>query len=309
MKIAIFAFLALVSTLSAGDYVADYSALKTKVGKDKMDQYLADWRKREPDNPDAWIHSANWTLEMASAVQIQGKDGKLLPKGEYNVELRNGQMVIVGPDGKPAGQIGGSQPDVDGVRKAAAYLVEARKKWPQRVDIHSGLATIYAQGQLWKEHLETLRTLTVAARENAGKLRWCHDEKLGAPEEEFIAGQLHSFAIKQFRLENPQADERFREIAELTVQACPKSAKGYNDMAVYYGLSENWKGAQPVLEKASEVAPDDALVWMNLGDNCVRLGQPDAARKAYQKVLDLKPDAELKQAAEAALKKLGKTKK
>jgi Flp pilus assembly protein TadD len=80
-------------------------------------------------------------------------------------------------------------------------------------------------------------------------------------------------------------------------------------MAVYWGLSENWKEAQPVLEKAAAVAPDDSLVWMNLGENCERLGKTDEARKAFQKVLDLKPEGELKQAAEVALKKLGKAKK
>jgi tetratricopeptide (TPR) repeat protein len=307
MKAMLAAALLLAATLHASDYQADYAALKAKVGKDHLEQHLADWRKREPESPDAWILSANWALEQADGVAIRSTKGTALPQGNYKLEMRNDKIVVIGADGKPAGNIV-PDPSQAGIVKAAWYISEGLKKWPYRADMHCGLATVYARGEFWPEHVAALRGLVAAARRQPGKLRWCHNEPLDQSEPEFLADKLHSFAIQQFELENKAADLRFFEIAQITVRACPNSPKGYNDLAVYHGLSKNWKAAQPVLEKAAQVAPDDALVWMNLGDNSVRLHRDDMARTAYQHVLDLKSDAALVKDADAKLEALDKAK-
>jgi tetratricopeptide (TPR) repeat protein len=308
MKAILAAMMLATATLHASDYKKDYADWKAKVEEAHRDQALADWRKREPDNPDAWVLSANWALEQAGSINIRGAKGAPLPKGNYKLELRDGKMVVIGADGKPAGDIV-PEPGRAGTTKAASYLIEGLKKWPYRADMYCGLATIYAQGQLWPEHMATLRAFVDAARLQAGKLRWCHDEALDAPEDVLLADKLHSFAIAQFDLQNEAADKRFFEIAQLVVRACPKSAKGYNDIAVFHGLSKNWKAAQPALEKASQVAPDDALVWMNLGENCDRLGKTDAARRAFQQVIDLNTDPSLVKDAQAKLEALGQKKR
>ena len=125
-------------------------------------------------------------------------------------------------------------------------------------------------------------------------------------EAEFVAEQLHSFAMRQYEQETPDGDRRFLEISKLLVETCPKSAKGYNDVAVGYGLTKDWKAMQPVLEKAAEIAPDDAIVWMNLGDNSSRLEKKAAARKAYERVLGLKPKPDMLKDAQEKLAKLAK---
>ena len=307
MKAMLAALLLAAGALHASDYSQDYKALKEKVGKENMDKTLADWRKLDPGNPDAWIHSANWAMEQADGIAIRSKKGPLLPEGEYKAELRGDQIVVLGPDGKPAADIVGDRSRV-GIAQAAAYLSAALKKWPYRADIHCGLATVYARGEMWPAHTAALRAFVDAAHGQKGKLRWCHDEPLGEPEDVFLAEKLHSFAAEQFQMENKAADQRFFEIAQILVRACPKSPMGYNDIAVYHGLTKNWKAAQPVLEKAASVAPDDALVWMNLGDNCVRLGKTDAGRKAYQHVIELRSDDKLVKDAESKLSAMDKPK-
>ena len=307
MKAMLAAVILAAATLHAGDYRQDYAALKEKVKKEDMEKYLADWRKREPNNPDALILSANWELEQADGVAIRGKQGAL-PQGNYKLEMRSDKVVVIGKNGKPVGDIV-PDPSRAGIVKAAWYISEGLKKWPHRADMHCGLATVYARGEFWTEHVEALRAFVDAARRQAGKLRWCHEEPLDATEDEFLADKLHSFAHQQFELENKAADQRFFEIAQITVRACPKSPKGYNDLAVYHGLTKNWKAAQPVLEKAALIAPDDALVWMNLADNSVRLSKTDAARKAYQHVVELNSDAALVKDAQEKLGEMGKPKR
>ncbi len=308
MKATLAAVLFAAVTLHASDYVQDFKALKDKVGKDDLDKTLADWRKKDPGNPDAWILSANWALEQADGVKVRSNKGPALPQGKYSLELRDDKMVVIGADGKPAGDIVANRSRVR-ILKAAWFISEGLKKWPYRADMHCGLATVYARGEMWPEHVEALRAFVDAAQSQKGKLRWCHDEPLDEAEGEFLADKLHGFAHEQFELENKAADQRFFEIAQIIVRACPKSAKGYNDVAVFHGLSKNWKAAQPVLEQAAAIAPDDALVWINLGDNCARMGKTDAARKAYQHVVELRSDDALVKDAEGKLGAMDKPKR
>ena len=307
MKAVLSALLIFAAPLCAGEYQKDFADLKAKVPKEKMDAHLADWRTREPENPDAWILSSNWTLEQADGVEMRGKNGKKLPEGDYKMEMQGERIIIVGKDGKPLGEMISAM-NPDGVRKAAGFLGEALKKWPHRADIHCGLATIFARDGFWKEHVETLRAFAKSAHEQAGKLRWCHDRALDEAEEEFVAGQLHSFAMRQYEKETPEGDRQLLEIGKLLVETCPKSVKGYNDVAIAYVLAKDWKAAQTVFEKAAEIAPDDSIVWMNLGDNSARLGNKPAARKAYERVLELKPKPEMLKDVREKLAKLEKDK-
>jgi len=242
------------------------------------------------------------------AINFQHRGKGPLPQGNYELVEKDGKIIIV-QNGKQVGEVGPGGYNSDAVRRAGGYLVEALKKWPHRVDIHCGLATIYARGDLWKEHVAALESFGIAAREQAGKLRWCHNEELGAPEEQFVADKFHSFALRQFEQETKEGDARLFAIAKIAIAACPKSAKGYNDAAIYHGLTKNWKAAQPMLEKAAAIAPDDTLVWMNLADNFVRLKDKAGARKAYQHVLDLNPPAEMRATARKKLAGLGKAAK
>ena len=144
MKAVLSALLIFAAPLCAGEYQKDFADLKAKVPKEKMDAHLADWRTREPENPDAWILSSNWTLEQADGVEMRGKNGKKLPEGDYKMEMQGERIIIVGKDGKPVGEMVSAM-NPDGVRKAAGFLGEALKKWPHRADIHCGLATIFAR--------------------------------------------------------------------------------------------------------------------------------------------------------------------
>ena len=305
MKAMLAAAFLMAATLHASDYQADYAALKAKVGREHLEQHLAEWRKSEPDNPNAWILSANWALDEADVAIVDRGEGATLPPGNYKLEMREGKVVVIDAKGKVAGGIV-PDPAQAGIVKAAWFISEALKKWPHRADLHCGLATVYARGAFWPEHVAALRGFVNAARSQAGKLRWCHDAPLDAPEDVFLADKLHSFARQQFDHESKGADQRFFEIAQMTARACPKSPKGYNDLAAYHGLSENWKAAQFLLERAAKVAPDDALVWMNLGDNSQRLGRAEVARNAYQHVIDLQSNPALVKDAQAKLEALGK---
>lgn len=220
------------SPLSASDYVGDFERLKADVPAKKMESHLADWRKREADNPDAWILSANWFFEQASAVTISTKKPEA------------GDLALVDPKtGETKGSIGTGEFDAVMTNHAAGFLREAITRWPNRLDLHCGLAHMMQESGQWEAEMAALRALAQAARTHAGKLRWCHDEALEVSDQEFLAKQLHSSALVQFRKETAEGDTHFREIAQLIIEACPGQAQGHNDLAVFHGLSQNWAAA------------------------------------------------------------------
>ena len=48
-------------------------------------------------------------------------------------------------------------------------------------------------------------------------------------------------------------------------------------------LGDNAQEALRLVEKARELAPKNALVWLWLSKACVETGQPEKARKAFEK--------------------------
>lgn len=282
--------------VAGADYSGDYAALKKKVPADQMEAHLAHWRTSQPEDPDAWILSANWSFEQAQSESI----------AVTTQPAREGDLAVTDPKtGKTVGSLSTStRADPERLKTATGLLREAAKRWPQRLDIHCGLAHMLEASGAWGEQLDAMRALLAAVREHPGKLRWCHGEPLDAPESAFVASKLHSYALHQFEKETPETDARFHTVAKLIVASFPDSALGHNDLAIFHGLKKNWRAVQTALEAAAKAAPEDALVWANLGDNSVRLSNAKRARTAYEKVIALNSDLRMVTHAQAGLAKL-----
>ena len=273
-------------------YSADYAGLKKKVSPEKMEDYLAEWRKREPGNPDSYILSANWYFEQAmNVVSITTKP----PEGK-DFGLRDQK-------GNVAGSI--SSGSAAGANQAAEFLRAALERWPERFDIHCGVAHMMQETSQWDAEIAALRNAAAAVKSSGEKLRWCHADKIAPPLDEFVASKFHSFALRQYEREDEDGMKRMQAIAELLVEVAPNRPEGYNDLAAVKGTSQDWAGMQALLEKAVAVAPQDGLVWLNLGDNSVRLGRTDRAREAYRHVLKITKDKDSRRAAQDALRELG----
>jgi tetratricopeptide (TPR) repeat protein len=278
----------------ASSYDDDMAALRKKYPADKLEQVLKEWREKDPGNPDAWILSASYYFNRgAQELSISTK-----PATEGDIVLKDAKS------NKPAGSISFGRPRTLGeVDQAVELLRTAMKRWPDRLDIPFGLAYMFQETGQWEGEREAIEAgLKLAA--SGGAVHWCHGEDLPEPLESFLADSLHDYAAPQYRANTPAGLQHLREIAELAVKACPHQAKGYNDLAITYCVDQDWKGAQPFLEKAAEVDPKDGLVWMNLGDNFKRLGEPKRALETYQHVLKYSDDEEMKAGARQAIREL-----
>ena len=272
-------------------YRSDYAELKKKVSADKMEKHLAEWREREPGNPDAYVLSANWYFEQAmSAVNVTTKP----PEGK-DFEIRD-----------KAGNVAGSVSfgSAAGANQAGDFLRAALERWPERFDIHCGLAHMMQETSQWDAEIAALRNAAAAVKEHRKDLRWCHAERVQAPTEQFVAEKFHSFALRQYERENEDGIQRMQTIAQLLVEVAPNCPEGFNDLAIVKGVAKDWAGMQELLEKAAAVAPRDDLVWLNLGDNSLRLDRKERAAAAYRHVLKITKNKEYQRAAREGLEKL-----
>jgi tetratricopeptide (TPR) repeat protein len=288
-----------------GDYQDDFAMLKKKVPAQEMEGYLTNWREREPNNPDAWILTANWLFEKSDALDIN-LGGNALAPGNYVIKSIDGEMFAFDPKtDKQIGRINVHEArHAQLARQAISMLVEAREKAPHRLDIHLGIAHALDKLEAEDERIAALKIMVAAARTYAGKLRWCHDEPLGRDEEQALVHPLHQCALSYYSKETAEDDTRFFEVVQLMVQACPNRPETWNDLAISANLKKDWTGVQKALMKACEIAPEDSIVLYNLGTNSMKLGLRAVAIKAFEKVVHLNNDPETAKAARRELQKI-----
>lgn len=174
------------------------------VDRKKAEALLAEWREKQPDDPEAWIASTNFLLPVAfPAVYIsEGKGGK----------------TIGGPDKKLQEQT------VD-------YLVTANQKFPNRLDIWMGLAYLYGSemGDFDSE-LKVLQRMAVYAKSHGDELRWLKGARLPAPAEQFVPGQLHVNARAYYDMGTKKGYESCEKIARVAIENYPQNALAHKDL-------------------------------------------------------------------------------
>jgi tetratricopeptide (TPR) repeat protein len=275
------------------DYAARFKELSQQKADAQIEPLLKEWREKSPNDPDAWITSANYYFGQRQTIISTKKPGK----GDFALTNKK--------TGKTAGSIS-FEPDKGTAKRAVELLQEATKKFPDRLDIWCGLAFIQQENGDFDSELATLKSMVAYAHDHPAQLQWLKGEKLSDPPDQFLAKKLHSYGLYYEKKENPEDDQRFFKIATLATERFPTLPYGFNDVAMFYSIGGDQAKTREWLEKANRVAPKDTLVLMNLGRICSQLGDNPAARKWYEEVVKVEPNGEY---AEQAKEKLGELKK
>lgn len=275
------------------DYAARFKELQEKKADVQIEPLLNEWRAQKPNDPDAWITSANYYFNQRRTIISTKKP----QKGDFALTDEK--------TGKQAGSIS-FEADKKAINRAVELLQEATTKFPDRLDIWCGLAFIQQESGDFDSELATLKSMTAYAHDHSAQLQWLKGEKLSEPPEQFVAKKLHSYGLYYEKKENPEDDQRFFKIATLATERFPNLPYGFNDVAMFYSISGDQAKTREWLEKANRVAPSDTLVLMNLGRVCSKLGDNRAARKCYEEAVKVEPKGEY---AEQAKEKLVELKK
>lgn len=283
-------------SLIAADYETRFQELK-KENSPKIEQLLNEWREKQPDDPDAWINSANYYFDRASDINTSTKRPD---KDDY--ALTN----------EKTGEVVGSlafTTDPRFTKIAIGYLEEAAKRFPQRLDVWCGLSYSLQEAGDFDRQFSVIKECVAYAKERPDTLRWLKGQPLSTPAESFVPEKLHGYSTYYMKKGTSVDDERFLKIVQFIGDSYPKHCYAFNDLAAYYSSKHDRTKVREYLEKAHVADPSDVIVLLNLGDSCVNSHDLKSARLYYQKVLDLKPEAEDLAAAKRALQELDKNEK
>jgi len=280
-----------VGAKSATAYSARYDQLIDQHAEAQIVPLLTEWREKAPDDPNAWITSANYYFNQRQTNISAKKPGP-------------GDIRLTDKKGKLAGSISFEQTK-ENVKRAADILEEATTKFPDRFDIWCGLAFIYQETGDFDNQLATLKKMVAYAREHPAQLKW-EGEPLNEPADKFVPEKLHEYGLYYEKKENPEDDKRWFQISILATQQYPNHAEGFNDAAGYYADLGEWQKARESLEKARQIDPKSVGALINLGNVSVKMKDSTSARKYFEEALKLDPNGEYAQEAKEALRKLNK---
>jgi tetratricopeptide (TPR) repeat protein len=279
-------------TASGQEYAHRFRQLLDQHAVGQIEPLLTEWREKAPDDPDAWITSANYYFNQGQPNISTKKPGP----GDFKLTDKK--------TGKQAGSISFEQ-DKANVKRAADLLQEATTKFPDYLGIWCGLAFLYQESGDFDNELATLKKMVAYAREHPAQLKW-EGKPLEEPADKFVPEKLHEYGLYYEKKENAEDAKRWFQISTLATQQYPNYAEGFNDAAGYYADVGDWKKAREFLEKAHEIEPKSVGALVNLGNVSVEMKDYSTARKYFEEAVKLEPNGQYAQEAKQALRKLKK---
>src|SRR5437764_9928958 len=236
---------------SGKEYARRYRQLLDQHADDQIEPLLTEWREKAPDDPDAWITSANYYFNERQTNISTKKPGP-------------GDITLTDKKGKLAGSISFEQ--VEGSKKRAIDLLqEATAKFPNHLDIWCGLAFMYQESGDFDSELSTVKKMVAYTRAHPAQLKWLKGQPLGKPADKFVPEKLHEYGSYYEAKENAEDDKRWYQIATLATEQYPNDPQGFKDAAGYWADIGEWQNARESFEKAQQLDPKSAVALIALG--------------------------------------------
>ena len=279
-------------TASGQEYARRYRQLLDQHADGQVEPLLTEWREKAPDDPDAWITSANYYFNQRQTNISAKKPGP-------------GDFALTDKKGKLAGSISFEQSN-ENMKRAADLLQEATTKFPDHLDIWCGLAFMYQESGDFDNELATLKRMVAYAREHPKQLKWLKGAPLSEPADKFVPDKLHEYGQYYEKKENPDDDKRWFQIATLATEQYPNNPEGFNDAAGYWADIGEWQKAREMVEKAHQINPKSVGALLNLGNISVEMKDFAGARKYFEEAVKLDPNGKYGRHAKESLQKLKK---
>src|SRR5437899_7183797 len=275
---------------SGQEFAHRYRQLLDQHAEAQIEPLLTEWREKAPDDPDAWLTSANYYFNQRQTNISTKKPGP-------------GDITLTDKKGKLTGSISFEQNKVD-MKRAADLLEEATTKFPDHLDIWCGLAFFYQESGDFENELSTLKKMVAYAREHPAQLKWLKGEPLSEPADKFVAEKLHDYGSYYEKKENAEDDKRLFQISTLATEQYPNHPAGFYDAAGYWADIGEWQKARESSEKAHQIDPKSVRALIALGQVSVEMKDFASARKYYEEALKLEPNGQYAQEAKERLRKL-----
>jgi tetratricopeptide (TPR) repeat protein len=277
---------------SGQEYARRYRQLLDQHAEAQIEPLLTEWREKVPDDPDAWITSANYYFNQR----------------QTRLEMKSPSPGDITLTDKRTGKVGSIsfEQDKPGMKRAADLLQQATTKFPDHLDIWCGLAFMYQESADFDSELSTLKKMVAYAREHPTQLKWLKGEPLSEPADKFVPDKLHEYGLYYERKENAEDAKRWFQISTLASQQYPSDVNAWIDIGGYYADMSEWKKAIESFEKARALNPKSQMILVNLARFSLELKDNAGARRYFEEGLKVDPKGDYSQEAKEALRKLKK---
>jgi type IV pilus biogenesis/stability protein PilW len=172
--------------------------------------------------------------------------------------------------------------------KAEEHLRGAIRKKPDYADARNNLGIVLAGRKAWDE---AIREFEAAAA----------NVVYTTPERAYFnLGEAY-----RAKGDSTNAEGSYRR----AIRANDGYAPAYTALSGVLGGQGKWNDAASILARCVEVLPDYASCWMELGRAYLRLSRPAEARKAFDKVLAVSSDPEVRKQAAGYMTLIGSEKR
>ena len=172
--------------------------------------------------------------------------------------------------------------------KAEEHLRRAIEKKPDYADARNNLGIVLAERRMWDEAIREFETA-------AANVMYTTPERAY-----FNLGEAYRATG-----DPANAESAYRRALRVNERYAP----AYTALSGVLGARGKWNDAASILARCVEVLPDYAPCWMDLGRAWLRLSRPADALKAFDKVLEVSSDPDLRKQAATYVTLLGSGKR
>ncbi len=275
-------------------FAEKFAALKTSAPAEEIQKFLEESYKDEQNNPDYFALASNYWWGLSETLNISTKPAEA---GDF--------VVASQKDGKAVGSIsetGKVNPELP--KRTLALLEEGAQRFPQRMDIVMGLASVQMDLGKGPECFATLDTFLRSAAHDAGAFKWTNDLAPPDSPQKFIPESVYHYVSKFYKSGKPEDEKRCRALSEDLIAAFPEHVYGYNILAALDYRHQDYAACLGHLKIAHEKAADDTLVLMNLAEAYARMKDKAGAITCYREVEKGSAEAGVKADAKKAIAEL-----
>lgn len=255
---------------------------------------LMKWENEQPSDPDLYIAWFNYYFLISQGTvtisnKQEGATGKPIDDKSKNVVYKQNYSQ-------------------DALSNAYSYIDKGIAKFPNRLDMRFGKIYVLGENEDYNGFsTEIVKTIDHAGRIN-NKWLWADNEPLDNVDKIFPE-TLQKYFVQLYTAymsnrSNTAILDYMENICTAILKHQPDRVVALSNLALVHMFREDFDKAIPVLLKAEELAPTDAVIFMNLAQVYEQKGNREQAVKYYQ--LLAKHGAEREKAF--ALKQLEKLK-
>jgi len=293
-SLALLVFSLLASSALADEFSDRFQELRKAEDHKAMVKFLEEAAKTQADNANYYALASNYWWSVAGTAIISTKPAE---EGEFKLEKKD--------TGEAAGSIteaGRLDPTLR--QKALDLTTEGFKRFPERLDIGLGLASVQTRMDQTAASVETLLTLLKVSKEKAATLKWGDNKPLPEPAATLVPEAIQGYTVPLLEAGDEASTKLCKQLCDATIAAYPDHPFAYNVLAALADARDDKAEVMKMLKLAQSKAPDDALILLNLAEAQRGAKQEKEALAAYKKILEMEADDELKEAAKEGIKEL-----